>query len=216
MKNLIAGLAVCLMVWACNDRTESASSEERTTDTGSAMAVGEDTAMNRNSSAQLKESIDKMMSQMKSMTPTGDPDNDFAMMMMVHHQGAVDMAQVQINNGTDTSLVAIARHIDSTSKKQIAELDSFLVKNKPDSNAAKKKSGFATQAMQMMDTSGSRSITPSGNVDNDFAAMMISHHKEGIQMAKLYLTSAKANQTKIIANEIIRQQPKEIKRLETL
>lgn len=32
------------------------------------------------------------MNQMMSMKMTGDPDHDFAMMMKMHHQGAVEMA----------------------------------------------------------------------------------------------------------------------------
>ncbi len=40
-----------------------------------------------------------MMKEMGMMTPTNDPDNDFAMMMKMHHQGAVNMANEELNNG---------------------------------------------------------------------------------------------------------------------
>jgi uncharacterized protein (DUF305 family) len=156
---------------------------------------------------------------MKSMTPTGDADNDFAMMMLVHHGGAMDLSRVEIASGRDSGMVALARRIDSASRKEMAELDSFLVKNKPDqrppANDASQ-SKFHATAMKMMDTTSLKTMTHSGNIDDDFAAMMIRHHKDGIAMAKLYLKSANASETRKIANKIITNQPKEIRRLEEL
>ena len=35
------------------------------------------------------------------MKPTGNPDKDFVMMMIPHHQGAVDMAKVELQYGKD-------------------------------------------------------------------------------------------------------------------
>ena len=45
-----------------------------------------------------------MNTMMKGMNvkPTGKPDKDFVLMMMPHHQGAIDMAKVEFGNtGTD-------------------------------------------------------------------------------------------------------------------
>ena len=38
---------------------------------------------------------------MESMKMTGDTDRDFATMMKAHHQGAIDMAQMELQNGND-------------------------------------------------------------------------------------------------------------------
>ena len=49
---------------------------------------------------------EKMMKEM--MRPmTGDADKDFVMMMIPHHQGAIDMANVEIKYGKDPVLVAL-------------------------------------------------------------------------------------------------------------
>ncbi len=44
-----------------------------------------------------------MKTMMKGMNvkPTRDPDKDFVLMMMPHHQGAIDMAKVELQYGTD-------------------------------------------------------------------------------------------------------------------
>jgi uncharacterized protein (DUF305 family) len=48
-------------------------------------------------------SMKTMMDSMHAK-PTGKPDADFALMMVPHHQGAIDMAKVELQYGTDPEL----------------------------------------------------------------------------------------------------------------
>ncbi|WP_262270414.1 DUF305 domain-containing protein [Microvirga yunnanensis] len=54
------------------------------------------------------------------------------------------------------------------------------------------------------------SVKPSGNVDRDFAAMMVPHHQGAINMAMAYLRYGKNEQLRRIAQEIIVTQQQEI------
>lgn len=54
------------------------------------------------------------------------------------------------------------------------------------------------------------SIRPTGNVDTDFAAMMIPHHQGAIDMAKAELQYGTNEQLRRIAQEIIVDQEQEI------
>jgi hypothetical protein len=54
------------------------------------------------------------------------------------------------------------------------------------------------------------SIAPSGNVDRDFAAMMIPHHQGAIDMAQAELRHGHNEQLRRIAQEIIVEQQQEI------
>ena len=38
---------------------------------------------------------------MQKMNMSGDTDKDFAMMMKIYHQGAVDMAEMELGNADD-------------------------------------------------------------------------------------------------------------------
>ena len=67
--------------------------------------------------------------QMASMKMTGNADVDFAMMMRVHHQGAIDMAQAELRDGKDGQMRKLATNIIAAQKKEIAQLDRFLAKN---------------------------------------------------------------------------------------
>ena len=73
----------------------------------------------------MKENNDKMA----SVKTSGNPDVDFAQMMRIHHQGAIDMAQSQLRDGKDPQLLRMAQDIISAQKKEIAVLDAFLVRN---------------------------------------------------------------------------------------
>ncbi len=53
-------------------------------------------------------------------------------------------------------------------------------------------------------------ITPSGDVDHDFAAMMVPHHQGAIDMAQAELRHGRNEQLRRIAQEIIVEQQQEI------
>src|SRR6516164_3833324 len=46
-----------------------------------------------------------------SIVPSGDPDRDFAAMMIPHHQGAVDMAKLELQFGKNPVLRRLAQGI---------------------------------------------------------------------------------------------------------
>lgn len=80
-------------------------------------------------SAGMKSGMDDMQSKMSAMKSTGNPDVDFAMMMRVHHQGAVTMAEVELRDGKDPQMKKMAKAIIAAQKKEIAMFDKFLASN---------------------------------------------------------------------------------------
>jgi len=57
---------------------------------------------------------------------------------------------------------------------------------------------------------GDMDVTPSGDVDHDFAAIMIPHHQGAIDMAQSELRYGRNEQLRRIAQEIIVEQQQEI------
>ena len=124
---LVALSAVCLQpvaygqspVNSGNDSTKASKAD------ASAMSGGGMGMKGMDMQAMMKGSSDKM----SSMAMTGKPDVDFAMMMRLHHQGAIDMAQSELDVGKAPEMRKMAKDIIAAQKKEIAQLDRFLAKN---------------------------------------------------------------------------------------
>jgi hypothetical protein len=78
----------------------------------------------------MRSSMMGMMKNMDSMKMTGDPDRDFATMMKMHHQGAIDMAQMELKIGKDAKMRAMAKRIIEAQQKEIKDFDQWLAKRK--------------------------------------------------------------------------------------
>jgi uncharacterized protein (DUF305 family) len=57
---------------------------------------------------------------------SGDPDRDFARMMVPHHQGAIDMALLELRFGKDERLRRLAQGIVVEQKQEIEVMRAIL------------------------------------------------------------------------------------------
>ena len=78
----------------------------------------------------MKASMMMGMDGMQKMTMSGDTDKDFAMMMKMHHQQALNMAEMELANGKSPEMMAMAKQIMVAQKKEIAHFDNWLAKQK--------------------------------------------------------------------------------------
>lgn len=81
-------------------------------------------------SADMKQSMKAGMEGMQSMQSTGDTDKDFATMMKMHHQQALDMAKMELEHGKSPELKKMASKIIAGQQKEIAQFDRWLAKQK--------------------------------------------------------------------------------------
>ena len=78
----------------------------------------------------MKASMMMGMEGMQKMPMSGDTDKDFAMMMKMHHQQALNMAELQLANGKSAEMKTMAKQIIVAQKKEIAQFDKWLAKQK--------------------------------------------------------------------------------------
>jgi uncharacterized protein (DUF305 family) len=77
---------------------------------------------------QMHNSMEQMQHAMGNVPMTGDPDQDFARMMIPHHQGAITMAEAVLEKGSDPKIRKMAQEMVEKQKQEIEELQSWLEK----------------------------------------------------------------------------------------
>lgn len=130
----------------------------------------------------------KMHSMMDTMMATpmpGDPDHHFAKMMQLHHRGAINMADIILTEGKDTTIKRIAQVMKQKQLQEIADLQSFLNSHTPHAENPEFKMKME-QSMEKMGRNADLQII-NGDVDHDFATLMIFHHQSAIEMADLVI-----------------------------
>jgi uncharacterized protein (DUF305 family) len=80
-------------------------------------------------SSKAFEAADEKMHQDMTMSFTGDADVDFVKGMIPHHQGAIDMAKVELQYGKDPELRKLAEDITKAQETEITLMDAWLAKH---------------------------------------------------------------------------------------
>jgi hypothetical protein len=70
---------------------------------------------------EVNAAMERMMAGMM-VAPSGDVDADFVMMMLPHHQGAIEMAVAQLRYGKNEQLKRIAQEIIVDQQQEIAAM----------------------------------------------------------------------------------------------
>src|SRR5262249_44615250 len=76
--------------------------------------------------AQMMQAMERMDVGMMAAKPTGNPDRDFAAMMIPHHQGAIDMAKAELIYGRDPVLRRFPQGIIVEQQQEIELMQRYL------------------------------------------------------------------------------------------
>jgi len=200
---IIAGFAAALL--ACNSHSDHGGNNADTLNhAGHKTTAGTTDTTNGNTISKI---MSNMMQEMHNIKPTDINDIDFVRMMVMHHQGAVEMSKTEINTGTDSSMKAFAQTAINDQGKEIRFMEEFIAtapKN-PSPNAADLQKALHASMMAMM-----KETTLYNNVDKDYAAQMIPHHQSAVDMANAYLAHGKTKNLVTLCKNIISSQSKEI------
>lgn len=131
--------------------------------------------------------------------------------MIMHHQGAINMSKLELQEGSDDSLKRTAQKIITDQQAEIAMINTILEGITVDNSNP----SFSAEQMENMlkgDKMADIQII-TGDIDNDFATLMIIHHQGAIDNASTYLHHGNNAQLKTMATNIVKAQVMEIQEL---
>jgi len=154
-------------------------------------------------------------------------DVTFAQMMIVHHQGAIQMAQIAEQNATTPGVKQLAGKIQQEQSPEIDEMLGWLnAWGEPASMSVSSSRPMPSDSsMGGMDMSSPMASSMPGmtpqdmkslkdargiDVDKTFLTLMIQHHQGAIQMARSEISGGQNTQALRLAHSIIDSQSKEI------
>ena len=120
---MFLGAGRALAVSACAEEAKSAQTADSTMTQPAPMPA--DHAMPGHSAGSME--LHRIMTdgQKKPMPMSGDVDKDFAAMMSIHHQMAIDMADVLLESGSNAELKAMAVKMKAAQQEEIKQLEQY-------------------------------------------------------------------------------------------
>lgn len=163
------------------------------------------------------------MSAMGDMKSSPDADKQaydlqFIDTMIVHHQGAIKMAQMVLGKTQRPQLRAFAQKVIDDQSKEIDQLrgwrEQWYSGKPPAINMSMP--GMMNEGMKIMNGAHMKDMDEMepAHLDNHFLNMMIPHHQGAIDMAKEAEKNAEHSEIKDLAKRIVTAQSAEIKQMQ--
>jgi len=209
VKLLITLSAAMYLITSCTSADTTSKSSIKNDKMDNKMSMSDTMKMDNG----LMTSMNTMMDKMSSMKMSGDFDMDFANMMIEHHQGAIDMSNEELKSGTDEKMKNMAQKTITKQKEEIGKLQSIIQSYKPMKMEMGKHDELSEMTGEMKAKMSDMKMT--GNMDKDFATMMISHHEDAVKMSKDELSHGMNASLKEMAKKGIDDQTKEITEFKT-
>ncbi|WP_225753552.1 DUF305 domain-containing protein [Actinotalea sp. Marseille-Q4924] len=150
-----------------------------------------------------------------------EADTEFAQMMVVHHEGAIEMAGYAAEDATTEEVRALAERIEAAQQPEIELMTGWLQEWGQDMPDDADMSGMDHGGMDMdgMDQEGAmaelRDLS-GADVDRRFLELMIDHHRGAVEMAETQRSSGENAEAVELAGRIIDDQQAEITEMERL
>ena len=131
--SLAIALALSTSAAAQQHSGHSGASGTRQSGSGQHMMQGGQMMMGQSNDPAMRDyhaAMQKMHDDMMAKPMSGNPDRDFVMMMVPHHQAAINMAKAQLQHGNDPALKKMNEKMIKEQEKEITELNKWLAEHK--------------------------------------------------------------------------------------
>jgi uncharacterized protein (DUF305 family) len=128
----------------------------------------------------LVEAVQLLLHRQDTVPRTGNRDHDFALLLALHHRAALRMARLELEQGQDSTLRAVAKLLRTNQQQHVQQLrlaTARLDNPSPNYNPRNAKDAFVRRTAAALDTLLQPLGALRGNVDQDFAALLRAHHR---------------------------------------
>ena len=153
-----------------------------------------------------------MMSDEEATGAYSDDELMFASMMIPHHEQAVTMSELALENTTNQDVIALATAIRDAQGPEIKQMQSWL----DQSDYSGTHAGHMDMGGMLSDEELAKlAIAKGASFDRLFLEGMIAHHEGAIEMASMIKDSTKA-EVKTLYENIVTSQGAEIEAMKAL
>jgi uncharacterized protein (DUF305 family) len=138
-------------------------------------------------------------------------DRAFIDAMVPHHQGAIDMARVALENAEHREIRNLAQDIISAQEAEIEELKAIKEEEFGTSEVPME---MSDQELQMMGMTDPDELANKDPFDRAFIDAMIPHHESAIEMAQVAYRESDNPEIRALAEGIVEAQTQEITQME--
>lgn len=155
--------------------------------------------------AALLQPMQQMVTKLKKLQATGDPDFDYAFVAKIHAQGEQDFLKQAMQSSKDSSLRQMSQTLMTGTQSDITMLDGTLRQIKP----SRPNQAFTQQQsrnieainLKLQQTGASDKLT--SDVDKNVVALLADHQQDAIDMATTYLQYGKNSTLRTYAQELV-------------
>ena len=138
-------------------------------------------------------------------------DERFIDAMIPHHQGAIEMAQVALENAEHPEILALAEDVVAAQETEIGQLKSIKQEQFGTSEVSMDMSKEKMEGMGM--AMNPQELANQGLFDKAFIDNMIPHHESAIAMAQVVLGESENPEIRENAGAIVDAQEREIEQM---
>ena len=145
-----------------------------------------------------------------------DADTQFAQMMIVHHQGAIEMGELAASKGSTPDVRALGQRIVAAQGPEIELMSGWLAQwGVPSPTASDHSAMPGMEVGGMSQSSATDQLAGSSGTafDRQFLTLMISHHEGALQMAASEQAHGQSADARNLAAAITTSQTAEIEQM---
>ncbi|MGC5617648.1 DUF305 domain-containing protein [Georgenia sp. Z1491] len=149
-----------------------------------------------------------------------EADVNFAQMMIVHHEGAIEMADVAVERAGSQEVRTLAEGISAAQGPEITQMTSWLEawgeETSPAGDGGMDHGGMEMEGLTQEEAMVELESVPDAEFELRFLELMIAHHRGAVDMAETELDDGENPEALALAQTMIDDQQAEITEMEDM